>query len=609
MATRLERLEFSVGLKDQASGKLGRLRTTIDRMTGTVSRQFGNARDGVMGLVGTGFSIHQMVAPAIDLNRALGDVASLGRSDSELAVLQSEAERFAMAYGGSAAAVVRSSYEIQSAIDGLSDRELAAFTTASGVLARASKADEATITAYMGTMFGLFEDQANSMDKVRWVEQVAGRTAYAVGLFKSSGESMSAAFTSLGANATAAGRSMEEQFAVLGMLQMTMSGSEAGTKYKSFLAGVGNAQKELGLQLTDAKGNMLGMVDILEKLRGKFGDTLEVAEQMQLKKAFGSDEAVALVNYMLTKTDALSRNIADIANIQDMVPAEKMAKRMTDIWARMGGAVNVLVANFGQKLLPPLEDIAGQGVAVVQTLVRWVNIAPNVARWVGYGAMVVMGLAGGMGLLTTAIAISRVAMLALGGPLKPLIFLYKLLNAETRLAMLAQWKLNLAFLANPAFWVVGIIVVLIAAVGALIYWWDDLKAAFLDTAWGQALMKTIEAVMAPFRALGATWDWLQQKLGLATTPMPAAINAATGAPQAAIESTATALTTAQPIGPLSSLEQARTPAIPAGGLLQATTNQINKGRTRQTTIGSVTINADQPMTPGQLDEWAALQAG
>jgi hypothetical protein len=122
-------------------------------------------------------------------------------------------------------------------------------------------------------------------------------------------------------------------------------------------------------------------------------------------------------------------------------------------------------------------------------------------------------------------------------------------------------------------------------------------------------MKTIEAVMAPFRALGETWDWLQQKLGLAPTSTTAAISAATGAPQAAIESTATALTSASATGPLSSLEAARTPAIPAGGLLQATTNQINKGRTRQTTIGSVTINADQPMTPGQLDEWAALQAG
>ena len=35
-----------------------------------------------------------------------------------------------------------------------------------------------------------------------------------------------------------------------------MSGSEAGTKYKAFLSGVGSAQKELGLKFTDKSGNM-----------------------------------------------------------------------------------------------------------------------------------------------------------------------------------------------------------------------------------------------------------------------------------------------------------------------------------------------------------------
>ena len=609
MATRLERLEFSVGLKDQASGKLGRLRANMDKMTGAVSKQFGQARDGALGAVATGYSIHQMVAPAIDLNRALGEVSSLGRADTGLAVLQAEAQKFAMAYGGSAAEVIRAGYEIQSAIDGLTDNELARFTTASGVLAKASKADVETMTSYMGTMYGIFKRTADEMGKSRWVEEIAGQTAYAVGLFKSSGPEMSAAFTALGANATAAGRSAAEQMAILGTLQATMSGSESGTKYKAFLAGVGTAQKALGLTFTDTQGNMLGMVDILDKIQGKFGDTLSVAESDQLKKAFGSDEAVSLIKQLMMDTDGLKANMANIANIKGMDNVTSMAAKMTDIWGRLGGTVNVLAGSFGQKLLPPLEEIVGKGVAVLQPLIRWIDLAPNLARWVGYGAMVVMGLAGGMGLLTTAIAINRVAMLALGGPLKPLIFLYKLLNAETRLAMLAQWKLNLAFLANPAFWIVGIIVVLIAAVGALIYWWDDLKAAFLDTAWGQAIMRTIEAVMAPFRALGETWDWLQQKLGLATTPTPAAISAATGAPQGAIESMATSLTTAQPIGPLSSLEQARTPAVPAGGVLRSTTNQINRGNSKQVNIGSQTFNVQSSLSPGELAEQMALQAG
>ena len=46
-----------------------------------------------------------------------------------------------------------------------------------------------------------------------------------------------------------------------------MSGSEAGTKYKAFLAGVGQAQKELGLKFTDGQGRMLPVLQILDKLK------------------------------------------------------------------------------------------------------------------------------------------------------------------------------------------------------------------------------------------------------------------------------------------------------------------------------------------------------
>src|SRR5690606_188378 len=124
-----------------------------------------------------------------------------------------------------------------SAIGGLVNGELAKFTEASNILAKGTKADAGTITAYMGTMYGIFQDQAIKMGKAEWVQMLTGQTAEAVRMFKTSGAEMSSAFTSLGANAQSAGIDMAEQMAVLGTLQATMSGSEAGTKYKSFLNG------------------------------------------------------------------------------------------------------------------------------------------------------------------------------------------------------------------------------------------------------------------------------------------------------------------------------------------------------------------------------------
>ena len=62
-------------------------------------------------------------------------------------------------------------------------------------------------------------------------------------MFKTTGQQMSDAFTAVGANATSAGIGLSEQMAILGQLQATMSGGEAGTKYKAFLSGVGGSKE------------------------------------------------------------------------------------------------------------------------------------------------------------------------------------------------------------------------------------------------------------------------------------------------------------------------------------------------------------------------------
>lgn len=589
---------FAIGMRDEASSKMANLRKAVTGMTETVHDQFLRVGTGAMGAYAQVQGIHHLVAPAIDLNRAIGEVASLDVDSSSLASLQTAAKQFAMDYGGTAASVVRASYDIQSAIAGLSGNELGSFAVASGVLARATKADVGVITSYMGTMYGIFKNKADKMGKAQWVEQLTGRTALAVQMFKTKGEEMSSAFTALGANATAAGIDASEQIAILGTLQSTMGGSEAGTKYKAFLAGVGNAQKSLDVKFTGADGNMLGMVDILDRIKGKFGETLDVAESDALKKAFGSDEAVSLIKQLMMDSKGLAGSIDTLGKVQGMDKARAMAAKMTDVWHKGSGAIGVLASSFGQQLLPPLEKFVGKGVDVMKTLVRWIDIAPNLARWIGYGAITVMALAAAMGVLSAVIAINKIAFLALGGPVRLVISLFGWLRKLTFLQTAAQWLFNAALWANPMTWVVLGITVLIAAVGALIYWWDDLKAAFLDTSWGKAIMATIDSLMAPFKALGDTWDMVSQKFGFG------------GSTEVTVKAQAAARSAELPSAPatLKSIEATRASEVPVGGVL-ANSSFLNRTNSRQTSIGSVTIHSEQPMTPAQMNEWAALQAG
>ena len=276
----LEKLMFTVGITDMVSQPAQSINKTITGMKHNATSGFDAIRGGMFGLAGAGIAIKTFMQPVYDVDEALGEVRSLGVIESELKTLTKQSLIFSSTYGESAADFIKSSYDIQSAIGGLNDGELAKFTNASNILAKGTKADAATITNYMGTMFGIFETQANAMGKAKWVEQLTGQTALAVQMFKTDGAQMSAAFTSIGANATASGVAINEQMAILGTLQATMSGSEAGTKYKSFLAGVAGAQEKLGLTFTDSENRLLPMLTIMDKLKGKFGSTFDEMEEI-----------------------------------------------------------------------------------------------------------------------------------------------------------------------------------------------------------------------------------------------------------------------------------------------------------------------------------------
>ena len=212
----LQHLDFIVKLTDMASGPAGKIMTQMDTMTTKVQDGYKKIGYGAAGIWGAGAALDNLLTPAKEMDRALGEVKSLDVADKTLKQLTSTSLKFSMQYGESAADFVRSSYDIQSAISGLVGNELATFTNASNILAKGTKADAATITDYVGTMYGIFKNGADEMGKGQWVEMLAGQTAAAVQIFKTTGGEMSAAFGRLGAEATSNGVAMNEQMAILG---------------------------------------------------------------------------------------------------------------------------------------------------------------------------------------------------------------------------------------------------------------------------------------------------------------------------------------------------------------------------------------------------------
>jgi len=533
-------LMFTVGLIDQITKPIAKISQQFNGLASNYQAGTIQMATGVAGMAAAGMALQSALMPAIEMDRVLGEVKSLDVRDSALKQLANTSYEYALKYGKSATEFVSSSYDIQSAISGLSDSDLSQFTLASNVLASATKADAATITNYMGTMYGIFKSDANAMGKSDWVEQLTGMTATAVQAFKTDGKKMSDAFGALGASAGLA--PLQEQMAVLGTLQSTMAGGESATKYKSFLAGAGKAQKALGMNFVDSQGKMLPMVDILQKLQGQFGELSVQADIDKVTSAFGSGEATALIQLLLKDVDGLSSSINKLGEVKGMGQAEKMAAAMTDQSERLSQSWFVIRAAFGSAVLPAFNEFVGWVADMGKEVLWFTQTFPNLTRVLGYAAIAILGLVAAGGALTVMVGVSKMAMTSwslvtdlaswsgkgytatlawMRGAIIGASINTQLFMATIKASTAYQWAasvataawgmvttgitatlgtlrnvmvgVNAVMLANPIGLIVAGIVLAIAAVGALVYYWDDLKATMSEWGWVQSLVDVFES--------------------------------------------------------------------------------------------------------------------
>lgn len=510
--TRLEKLMMRVEMIDRVSGPANKVAASLDNITRRAEMGFTSIAKGGVGIMATGYALNRLTRDAREMTRAIGEVKSLDVADDVLAGLERRALSFSMAYGESATEFVRSSYDIQSAIAGLVGNELATFTEASNLLAKATKSDAGTITNYMGTMYGIFKNSADLMGKATWVEELTGQTASAVQMFKTTGSEMAAAFGRIGASAESHGIKVGEQMAILGTLQATMSGSEAGTRYQAFLGGVGKAQDALGLKFEDAHGRMLPMTDILELLRERFGAIDTVAKSDMLQKAFGSKEAVAVVKLLMNDTDGLAESIDRLNNVTGMDSARVMANAMVDPLDRLNHASIALRISFGKFLLNSLNPFYDRVAEGMSTLTRWTQMFPHLTGLVAKITLGVFAFTAALSALLiikglyilTALAVTT-AWTAMIFVMKPIAWLLKLQNmawlagrtalllkltalGAYRVALLAIrgamligtasiWLFNAAMLANPITWIVVAVMALVGGLVMLYQHWDSVTAS------------------------------------------------------------------------------------------------------------------------------------
>lgn len=452
---------FSSVIKD-ANSKLANFQTKIQSI-GTSMMKVGAGSAAMGAAIAT--PLKSFYSDYADVAKKEGELESLKISAKGIEAITNEAKKFTNQFARiSTPEFIKSAYDIKSGIETLSDEGVAKMTAMFSMTSQATKSTGEDMSKLFALGYGIFaKDFGGDFD---FAEKFSAAISTSVQLFRTDGADLALGLSNIGASAKKMGVSLQEELAVVGIGKKVFnSASEAGTGYRAFLNGVGSAQEKLGLKFTNSKGMMLPIVEILNKIKGKYKDLKKVETSDLLVDAFGGDEAARFISGLIDKTDELSKAQGQLS--ENMKIGADVTKEMADKMNKGYGVelmtnrlVN-LTSTIGSYLQPVVERITSKIGDVAIKATEWIEnnkeLATTIITVTGYigGALLAFGTFG-----VTMGAIS---------------FAIPSIISGIGLVTTAVGLLGKSFLLNP----IGLAITAIAIGATLIYtYWGQIKSIF-----------------------------------------------------------------------------------------------------------------------------------
>ncbi|MCX9418585.1 phage tail tape measure protein [Escherichia coli] len=525
----MKQLDFTLSLIDKLSRPLKQVQGNVTGFAEKSKAAFMQIGGGAVALAGVGMAIKGALSPAIEMYDALNDAAAKGIDDSALKTVQRDALRFSTTYGASAVEFVKSTENINASIAGLTGNELPKVTKVANTLAFALKSTAADTAEFMGQMFGNFSADAARLGKVEFAEQLAGKMVYMRKTFGTEMATIKDLMEGARGVGTNYGVGLDEQLAVLGQLQRTL-GTEASSAYEGFMTGAIDGAKKLGLSFTESTGKMLSMPEMLIKLQGKYGKSLEgnLKAQTELDAAFGDSSAV--VKHLYGNVALLQRNITELGGADGLKRTQEMAQKMVKPWDRFVQILKAIQTVIGLTLIPVLYPVLNRLADMGQTFARWMQLFPNIARVIGYASMALLSFAAVGAVANIVMGVSRFIMMGLRGIWVALTAVTKIYTATVWLAQMAviAWNTTLKFLRGallavrmaaimagiginlmswPILLVIGAIALLVSGCYLLVKHWDTIKTAVMNTEAFQTCAAVVKWLAGIF---ASAWQYISE---------------------------------------------------------------------------------------------------
>lgn len=525
-------VDVLVSLADRLTAPLRNAEDTVAKASERMQKRLAlsmKLAGGGAAAAGIAYGAQRLVTGFTDsireVERAKGELATLGVRDLDAVVRRGQEMQMQLA-GVTADAFVRASYDIKSGISSLTDQGVADMTASAMLVAKATKGQAEQMTSLFATSYGIFKKQMEDLTDAEFGEQFGAALSASVQQFKTDGAAMQQAIESAGAGAVNLGMDMTEQLTLLGMMQQQMQAGEAGTALRAFATNAAKAHEAFGkmqvsadrpvrVRILDENGGLRDMPDILADLQARYGETLDAFEAAEIKEAFGTDEAMKMINALYGQEAAVRANAdaLDDAAQQGSEFTSVMAAAADNNWdatmVLMSQKMDVITQKIGERLLPVVQRLVPYIDAFIATAFDWIDANPELITGIG-------GVVVGLGALAAVIApiligagalVSGWAMMSFGAT-KMVLSLAGMakwvLGAGKGLLWLGRTVLPLvgkavlflgrALIANP----IGLILAAIAGAAYLIYQnWEPIAGFFSDV-WGRVT-----------DAVSSAWSYMQ----------------------------------------------------------------------------------------------------
>jgi len=465
-----------------------------------VGRNIGK-RLGGLGKLGLGIGFLAIATTIIDANVELdASFASLsaitGKTGSEFDAFKSQVAAVGKAQKLFSGDVAKGFEIVASAKPELlaNADALGRVTNAAITLSKASGDDLAKSSLSLTGVMNQFNLEASQAERV--MNALAAGSVYG----SANITNVAASMKNFGAVASGANITMEQSVALVEVMgSKSIFAEEAGTKLRGSIlklqqAGIGYASGQFKIN------------DALDEAKLKF-DKLGTSQKKDafLLKTFGA-ENITTGQILLKNIDNFEKMTKSVtgtstATEQMNIKSNTFQNRLKEITASFKNSITATEEQGSQ--MQSLKDIMAFVAENMDTIIASVVIAIKV-----FAAYKVV-----MFSMNAVLSVQSVLLKSASTAMKTSSVATKSMNNATKIATAVQWAFNASLWANPITWIIVGIVALIAAIAALIIYWEDIVkwVKESDNVFAKIIRTAILPLIIAFKIIGAVIDWVSEK--------------------------------------------------------------------------------------------------